>query len=91
MTDSKPPSPARTDGVPGVPVMVLGAVIAVLGPLFGLLAGSMAGSPDPNSSGHLVQYFIGGLMVGAVGAVIMYLGFVRYRRWRKALKAEQRL
>lgn len=86
MSEFEPTDPARSDGTPGVAIMVLGAVIAVLGPLFGLLAGSMAGSPDPDSTGQLFQYFVGGLFVGAVGAVILYLGFVRYQRWRRGQK-----
>ena len=91
MTEFERSTPHRPAGAQGVTIMVLGTVIAVLGPLFGLLAGSMAGSPDPGSTGPLFQYFITGLMVGAVGVVIVYLGFVRYQRWRKAVKETQRL
>ena len=47
------------------------------------LAGSMAGSPDPDSTGQLFRYFVGGVFVGGAGAVIIYIGFVRYRRWRR--------
>ena len=83
MTEFEPTDPTRSEGTPGIAIMVLGAVIAVLGPMFGLLAGSMAGSPDPNSTGQLFQYFIVGLFVGGLGAVIVYLGFVRYQRWRR--------
>ena len=90
MTEFTPTGPARPGGTPGVPIMILGAVLTVLGPLFGLLAGSMAGSPDPNSTGRLFQYFIGGLMVGAVGVVIVYLGFARYSRWRRQQRDEAR-
>lgn len=90
MTEPEP-SPARSDGMPGVAVMILGAVIAVLAPLFGLLGGSMAGSPDPDSTGQLFQYFVGGLLIGGVGAVIMFLGFVRFRRWRRIHRDEEGL
>ncbi|MEO7587368.1 MAG: hypothetical protein ABIS84_05010 [Arachnia sp.] len=90
MTEFTPTGPARPGGTPGVPIMILGAVLTVLGPLFGLLAGSMVGSPDPNSTGPLFQYFIGGLMVGAVGVVIIYLGFARYSRWRRRQRDETR-
>ena len=69
--------------------MILGVIIMGLGPLFGLLAGSMSGSPDPNSTGHLAQYFLGGLGVGAIGVVIVYLGFVRFRRWRRKQKVSE--
>ena len=91
MSEFEPTDPDRSDGIPGVPIMVLGAVIAVLAPLFGLLAGSMAGSPDPDSTGQLAQYFVGGLMIGAVGVVILYLGFVRYRRWHRARREAGRI
>lgn len=83
MTEINPTESVRSEGTPGVAIMVVGVVIAVLGPLFGLLAGSMAGSPDPDSTGQLFEYFVGGLLVGAVGAVILYLGFARYRRWHR--------
>ncbi len=91
MSEFEPTDPARSEGMPGVAIMVLGAAIAVLGPLFGLLAGSMAGSPDPNSTGQLFQYFVGGLMVGAIGAVILYLGFVRFSRWRRRQREAGRM
>ncbi len=86
MTEFEPTDPARSNGTPGIAIMILGAVIAVLAPLFGLLAGSMAGSPDPDSTGQLFQYFMGGLFVGGAGAVIVYLGFMRYRRSRRRQK-----
>lgn len=86
MSEFEPTDPTRSEGIPGVAIMVLGAVIAVLSPLFGLLAGSMAGSPDPNSTGLLFQYFVGGLLLGGVGVVILYLGFLRYRRWLRVQK-----
>lgn len=89
MTESEPIQPARSsDGTPGIALMILGAVIAVLGPLFGLLGGSMAGSPDPDSTGQLFEYFVGGLFVGGLGAVVIFLGFVRYRRWRRNHKGD---
>lgn len=86
MTELEPTDPARSGGTPGVAIMVLGAVVAVLGPLFGLLAGSMAGSPDPDSTGQLFQYFLTGLFVGGVGVVTLYLGFRRLRRWQRTQK-----
>ena len=87
MTEFEPTDPARSGGTPGIAIMVLGAVIAVLSPLFGLLAGSMAGSPDPDSTGQLFQYLVVGLLLGGVGVVILYLGFVRYRRCRRNKEA----
>ena len=90
MTEFEPTDPTRSEGTPGIAIMVLGVVIAVLGPMFGLLAGSMAGSPDPDSTGQLFQYFMIGLFVGGLGVVIVYLGFVRYQRWRRAQKETQR-
>ena len=82
MTESEHSRVKREGGMPGVAVMIGGAVLAVLAPLFGLLAGAMAGSPDPNSTGELFQYFVGGLLLGGVGVVIIYLGFRRLRRWQ---------
>ncbi len=86
MSDSEPTAQKRSGGIPGVGIMILGAAIAVLAPLFGLLAGSMAGSPDPDSTGQLFQYFVVGLLIGGVGAVIVYLGFRRFRRWQRRHK-----
>ena len=83
MTEFEPTDTAPSQGTPGIAIMVLGVVIAVLAPMFGLLAGSMAGSPDPDSTGQLFEYFMIGLLVGGLGAVIVYVGFVRYRRWRR--------
>lgn len=86
MTAFEPTDPARAGETRGVPIMILGGALAVLGPLFGLLGGAMAGSPDPDSTGHLFQYFVIGLLVGAVGVVIVYLGFVRYQRGKRKQK-----
>lgn len=86
MTEFEPTDAARSTGMPGVAIMVLGAVVAVLAPLFGLLAGSMVGSPDPDSPGPLFQYFVAGLLLGGVGVVVLYLGFRRYRRWLRGQK-----
>ncbi len=83
MTESERNDTKQSGGMPGVAIMVLGAAIAVLAPMFGLLAGSMAGSPDPDSTGPLFQYFVAGLMLGGVGVVIVYLGFRRLRRWQR--------
>ena len=67
--------------VRAVQMMVLGSVLAVLGPLGGFLAGSMIGLSRTlgDFDAMFVALFIG-LLIGGVGAVIAGLGLLRYAR-----------
>jgi hypothetical protein len=72
------PGPDRTRAVQ---MMVLGSVLAVLGPLGGFLAGSMIG--PAREMGDFDAMFISlfvGLVVGGLGTVIAGLGLLRYAR-----------
>jgi hypothetical protein len=62
-------------------MMVLGSVLAALGPLGGFLAGSMIGLSKTigDFDAMYVALFVG-LLVGGVGAVIAGLGLLRYAR-----------
>ena len=72
------PGPGRARAVQ---MMVIGSILAVLGPLGGFLAGSMIGLS--RRLGEYDAMFIAmfaGLMVGGVGAVIAMLGLLSYAR-----------
>lgn len=62
-------------------VMVLGAILAVLGPLGGFLAGSMIGPARElgDYDAMFIAMFIG-LVIGGIGAVIAWLAAMRYIR-----------
>jgi uncharacterized membrane protein len=86
-TDSGPAAGAqpRTDRPPrsnrGLRAVVLGAVLAVLAPLFGFLGGSMAGAPsDSGGIAPIYLWLWAGLVLGGVGAVIAFVGALRWLR-----------
>lgn len=76
--DTPTPDPGRARALR---MMVLGSVLAVLGPLGGFLAGSMIGLSRKlgDFDAMFIAMFVG-LMVGGVGAVIAGLGLLRYAR-----------
>jgi hypothetical protein len=64
-----------------VQLIVLGSVLAVLGPLFGFLAGSMIGvSRELGEFDAMFVAMFVGLLLGGVGAVLAGLGLLRYAR-----------
>lgn len=72
------PDPGRARAVQ---MMVLGAMLAVLGPLGGFLAGSMIGlSRELGDFDAMFVAMFAGLMIGGIGAVIAGLGLLRYAR-----------
>ena len=77
---TRDPSPTRpAPGEPwdtrGLRRVVIGSIIAVLGPLFGFLAGSMVGmSPDGRGADPMFLWMFAGLAVGAAGAFLAFLG-----------------
>ncbi|HEX6246355.1 MAG TPA: hypothetical protein VFZ64_00675 [Nocardioidaceae bacterium] len=75
--DPAPAEPAARERA--VRMMVLGAVVAVLAPLGGFLAGSMVG-PARRLGDYDAMYiwmFVG-LFVGGIGAVVVLLGLLRW-------------
>lgn len=62
-------------------MMVLGSVLAVLGPLGGFLAGSMIGlSRELGEFDAMFVAMFSGLLLGGIGAVIAGLGLLKYAR-----------
>jgi hypothetical protein len=62
-------------------VMVLGAVLAVLGPLGGFLAGSMIGpAREVGEYDAMFVAMFAGLLVGGIGAVLAGLAALRFLR-----------
>lgn len=60
---------------PGFWRMVLGVGLAVLAPMFGFLAGTMTGSPDPSAAMTPLYWgLLLGFVLGGLGAVIAVLG-----------------
>jgi hypothetical protein len=61
--------------------MVLGGVVAVLGPLGGFLAGSMIG-PSARFGDYDAMFvaMFAGLFLGGIGAVVAILGALRFVR-----------
>jgi hypothetical protein len=86
-TEPSPASAAARRAAPGhgraraVQMMVLGSVLAVLGPLGGFLAGSMIGlSRRLGEYDAMFVAMFAGLVIGGVGAIIAGLGLLRYAR-----------
>jgi hypothetical protein len=87
------PTPTREHSGPpreqhasrGIRPVILGSVLAALAPLAGFLGGSIVG--DSGADGGLSPLFLwlfGGLLVGAVGAVVAIMGGLRWVRTRHA-------
>lgn len=72
------PGPERTRAVQ---MMVAGAVLAILGPLGGFLAGSMIGPAQElgDFDAMFLALFLG-LLVGGIGTVLAGAGLLRYAR-----------
>lgn len=64
----------------GIRPLILGAVVAVLGPLAGFLGGSMNGSSLTDQPDPLFVWLFSGLVVGGIGAVVAFVGGLRW--WR---------
>ncbi len=70
---------------PGFWAIVGGALVMALGPMFGLLAGSMIGFGDDGSSDALFLLLIIGILVGGIGLLALLAGVRRYYRYRRAV------
>lgn len=69
---------------PGIWLIILGAVIAALGPLFGFLVGSMIGIEEGDDLDAIYLFLFAGLVVGAIGVGLALLGTRRVLRDRRA-------
>lgn len=88
--DATTPAPGRPvvlePTAPGLWLTVVGAVVALLAPLFGFLIGSAMGMGDASSLSPLYLGLFGGVVVGAGGVAAALIGGRRlYLTW----KAEQ--
>lgn len=82
-SDQPPPEPARDAPVPGMWFMVLGGVLALLGPLAGFLVGSIVGSAREvgGIEARFASMFVG-LLLGGVGVVVIAMGILRWHHSR---------
>lgn len=89
MADSSPATDERTDRPSAgstqrdidraTRMMILGAAVAVLAPLFGFLGGTMVGSSSTTEEvDPLVLWLIGGLVVGGIGGLVAIIGVLRW-------------
>lgn len=83
------PEPGRpitlTPVPPGLWLVIGGAIVATLGPLFGFLVGSMLGSDlDADGLSPIYLWLFIGFVVGGVGVVMLLLGVRRMLRLRAA-------
>lgn len=62
---------------PGVWLIIGGATIAVLGPLFGFLAGSMLGTSDRDNLDPIYLFLFVGIALGGMGVAMVLLGLWR--------------
>jgi hypothetical protein len=70
---------------PGVWLIILGVVLAALGPLFGFLVGSMVGIEDDADLDAIYLYLFGGIVVGGIGVGLALLGIRRMLRDRRSV------
>ncbi|HEY0950348.1 hypothetical protein [Nocardioides sp.] len=68
---------------PGVWLIILGTVIAALGPLFGFLVGSMVGIDEDADLDAIYLYLFAGIVVGGIGVGLALLGARRVLRDRR--------
>lgn len=65
---------------PGFWTLVLGTSLAVLAPMFGFLAGTMTGSPDPSAAMTPLYWgLLLGFLLGGLGTIVAVLGL--WRLW----------
>ena len=69
---------------PGVWLIILGTVIAALGPLFGFLVGSMVGIDEDADLDAIYLYLFAGIVVGGIGVGLALLGARRVLRDRRS-------
>ena len=66
---------------PGSWMTILGLVVAILGPLFGFLGGSVSGGVVDATS-RLALWLMAGLVIGGLGVLCAFIGGLRW--WRHA-------
>ena len=68
---------------PGVWLVIGGAVIAALGPLFGFLVGTMIGVSEDDDLDAIYLSLFAGIVVGGLGVALALLGVRRALRDRR--------
>lgn len=66
-----------------VPMIIVGALLAVLAPLAGFLGGTVVAQPDAASTSTvqpLYLWLFAGLVIGGIGALVAFLGGLRWVR-----------
>lgn len=77
--------PIQPEDIPGIRLIIGGVVVAVLAPLFGLLVGTMIGTGGAQDAPLPAVYvwLVGGIAIGALGALVAIIGGVRLVRRRQ--------
>lgn len=91
-TPAPPGRPVRLEPTPpGFWRLVLGAVVALLGPFFGILIGSTVGTTDPVSRMDPLYwgFFIGGI-IGAVAILVAASGGLALFRHARSMNRENK-
>lgn len=86
-----PGRPVRLEPTPpGFWRVMLGAIVAVLAPLFGILVGTSVGAPDTGGAMDPLYwgFFLGGL-IGALGLVSAGFGAASLIRHSRTTKADE--
>lgn len=84
MSEERSPGTAGRDlDHSAVPAMIIGALVAVLAPLAGFLGGTVVAQPDSADTSAvdpLYLWLFAGLVIGGVGALVAFLGGLRWVR-----------
>lgn len=76
-----PSSSAQPERTQSVRLMVIGAMVALLAPLFGFLGGTMVGTSGPVADlDPLFLWLFVGMVIGGVGGVVAIMGALRWNQ-----------
>ena len=87
----RPGRPIRLEPTPpGFWMVLLGASVAALAPLFGFLFGTMAGSPEGETGlGALYWGLFTGIVIGGFGVLVAVIGGRRLWLYSQATKSTE--
>lgn len=76
-----PPPPTEQDRTRGLRSIVIGAMVALLAPVFGFLGGTMVGSSGPfDDLDPLFLWLFVGMVIGGTGGVVAIMGALRWHQ-----------